>query len=88
MVQFAEFSAAEREVIAQIIDRAQKTLIGFNKQGLMMDLAATHHSCPLKLDELLAASDGDFLHDLSGIAEHLDRRTGQLQHCFVPRMAR
>ena len=41
-------------------------------------------------DALLAASDGDFVHDVSGIHAHMDRSCypGKLSDCFVPRYAR
>lgn len=54
-----------------------------------MDLAATHaNGMPLDLEKLLAFPDFDFSHDVFGIREHLDRSTGQLLHCFVPRSAK
>ncbi len=55
---------------------------------IVMDLDAAHASIGLRLPELLEASDADFSHDLSGIAHHLNRTTGQLEHCFVPRYAK
>lgn len=58
--------------------------------GLMMAVEACHeHACPLDLDAMLAvdAHVGSVLHDVAGIARHLDRRTGKLGGCFVPRFA-
>ena len=56
---------------------------------LAMDLTACHlNGCPLDLDRLLGASEADFAHDIAGIVRHLDRETGQLGDCFVPRCAR
>jgi hypothetical protein len=53
-----------------------------------MDICATHlNGCPLKLEELLAADDMNFAHDVFGIRRHIDRTTGELQDCFVPRYA-
>lgn len=53
-----------------------------------MDLSATHsNGCPLDLGRLLAAEDDDFAHDVGGIRRHLDRETGELMDCFVPRVA-
>lgn len=51
-----------------------------------MDLTAVHaNGCPLRLDGLLAAPEYDFVHDISGIRRHLNRDTGQLEDCFLPR---
>lgn len=53
-----------------------------------MDIKACHlNGCPLDLDSLYVAKDGDFGHDVFGIRAHLDRNTGQLTGCFVPRYA-
>lgn len=54
--------------------------------SLMMDVTATHaNGCPLKLAELADADDSNFAHDIGGIRRHLDRETGHLGGCFLPR---
>lgn len=54
-----------------------------------MDLTATHlNGNPLDLEKFLAAPDFDFIHDIDGIARHLDRETGKLGDCFSPRCSR
>uniref|UniRef100_A0A6M3JLK6 DUF6874 domain-containing protein n=1 Tax=viral metagenome TaxID=1070528 RepID=A0A6M3JLK6_9ZZZZ len=58
------------------------------QMDIAMDLTACHlNGCPLDLQRLLAAEDFDFSHDVVGIRNHIDRRTGTLRDCFVPRMA-
>jgi hypothetical protein len=53
-----------------------------------MDIAACHlNGTPLDLDRLLGFGDFDFVHDVFGIARYLDRTTGRLQNCFLPRSA-
>ena len=53
-----------------------------------MDISACHsNGCRLNLIELLLADDATFAHDVFGISRHLDRRTGRLTNCFVPRLA-
>jgi hypothetical protein len=53
---------------------------------IVMDLTATHsNGCPLRLAELLEATDANLLHDVAGIRRHLNRDTGQLGGCFLPR---
>jgi len=54
----------------------------------MMDLMAVHKDVGLDLEGLLRGRDQDLLHDLSGIAQHLDRQTGKLMNCFLPRHAK
>ena len=41
----------------------------------------------LRLDDLLAADDLNFLHDVAGINRHLDRDTYALLDGFFPRYA-
>jgi hypothetical protein len=75
-IAFAEMTKEEFEIIRRIVTRADA-------------LAATHvGGCPLKLSELYDADDSNFLHDIGGIMRHMDRRTGKLGDCFVPRFAK
>jgi hypothetical protein len=54
----------------------------------IMDITVTHaNGCPLNLAAFLAADDSEFVHDAFGIARHIDRKTGQLGDCFLPRFA-
>lgn len=80
------------DVIVSIAKRAvllaQENGIDYPQQMAVMDLNAVHcNACPLRLQELLAADNGNFIHDVFGIRRHLDRTTGQLRDCFVPRFA-
>lgn len=53
-----------------------------------MDICACHaNGCSLKLDKLLGADDFNFTHDVFGIRRHLNRQTGVLEDCFLPRFA-
>ena len=55
---------------------------------VMMDFTACHaNGCALKLKELLVAERFDFSHDYFGIRQHINRKTGQLEGCFLPRYA-
>ena len=79
-------------LIHQIVERAGEMAkqsgapIDFLRMN--MDLMATHaNGCPLRLSELLAAPDDQFAHDVFGIARYIDRDTGMLDDCFVPRYA-
>ena len=83
----------DHDLIASIVRRAIHFVVdngleaNFDGLSLCMDLAATHNDCPLDFQALLDAPNGDFCHDVFGIVRHLDRDTGKLTDCFVPRYA-
>lgn len=79
--------------VEKIVDRAGDLGIQQNfyidKMKLRMDLTACHnHGCPMDFPKLLAAPDFDFMHDVIGIGNHINRDTGQLMRCFLPRCAK
>ena len=87
MIDWAKGTEAEIEIATKIAKRAVK-LLGGKLNDFAMDIQACHtHGCCLKLVDLLRADDGNFLHDVVGINQHLDHDTGQLKHCFLPRYA-
>lgn len=87
-----EVSSEDRALIERITGRAVR-LFGRLKMpldglSLMMDITATHaNGCPLKLAELAEADEVNFSHDIGGIRRHIDRETGQLTGCFLPRFS-
>ncbi len=84
-IEFAIFSDDEKAAVDLIVERAKNQ--GLDGLSTHMDLAATHLTCPLKLEELAQADDFNFFHDIYGIAGCLDRITGILQMNFEPRFA-
>ena len=85
-------TAEEACTIDEIADRAfelaQSMGYTYSPMTLGMDVTACHaNGTPLNLAALLAADDGDFGHDVFGINRHIDRTTGILGDCFVPRYA-
>jgi hypothetical protein len=85
-------SRADHLLIAQIAERALPLyqIVGDEKPAMhaLMDLTACHaNGCRLRLTDLLAADEVNFAHDIFGIRRHLDRTTGKLLDCFVPRFA-
>lgn len=81
------------ELIKQIADRAvlvyAKHDVRVDPTTIVMDLMACHFSGQkLRLDDLLAADDFNFIHDVGGINKHLDRETYQLTDGFSPRYSR
>ena len=90
-VKFAA-SRFELQLIAKIAARDVQLAAGYGatykQQDAMMDIEACHsNGRPLDLQKLLAADDGTFGHDVFGIRRHLDRETGKLGGCFLPRCA-
>ncbi len=80
----------ETALIAEIAERARRDLpaLGGTKLDLVMDLTAVHaNGCRLRLQALLDAPPFDFKHDIVGIRRHIDRNTGQLLDCFLPRFS-
>lgn len=94
-LQFTQ-SGKEIGTIYKIADRALALFGADNfssaaemKLHIRMDVSACHASgCPLRLDDLLAADDFNFMHDIAGIDRHLNRETGELEGFFRPRFAR
>lgn len=85
-------SKQDHETIAKLAERAFNQAaahgIRYSRMDAMMDLTACHaNGCPLKLEEMLTADASNFAHDVFGIRRHLDRRTGKLGDCFLPRFA-
>ncbi len=89
----APFTEAEREHVqiiqrrvAQFQARHKVTLpAGRTAQDLELDLAAVHEHAPLDLEGLASAEIFALIHDVGGIAYHLNRQTGELEGHFVPR---
>ncbi len=81
--------AKQKLIISQIAQRAKQLLNVDDDVAICieMDITATHlNSCELRLKEFLQADSFNFLHDVTGIHKHLNRETGQLEHCFLPRL--
>ena len=78
----------DEKLILAICERGfEKVKAIYNEKiDMVMDITATHcNGNPLDLTKLLAADDFNFYHDIFGIAQHLDRNTGALCDCFLPR---
>ena len=78
-------------LIEKAAKRAVKLLncVQVNRLGIEMDLTATHvNGCELDLEKLLTFDDYNFAHDVVGIVKHIDRNTGELLNCFLPRCSK
>lgn len=78
----------EAQIAQRAASLAAEVGVNYPIMDASMDIDACHsNGCPLDLRALLAANDGNFGHDVFGIKENIDRKTGQLQNCFWPRYA-
>lgn len=94
MTQTISFKASktDQKLIMAIANRAvrlaSKYGITYDLMTADMDITACHaNGQPIDLERMLAADDFNFCHDAFGIRRHLNRETGQLEDCFVPRFA-
>lgn len=86
-----EATRLERFWCRKVVDRAEVEglLNGRSRFEVEMDLIATHvNGCPMDFYRMMTGDLPGFAHDIHGIAHHLDRSTGKLMDCFVPRFAR
>lgn len=89
MVKF-EATKEENLLIFKIVDRAEENgMIANGRLSLIMDLESVHcNDIPLDFGKLLVFDAFDFAHDICGIHNNIDRSTGKLDNCFVPRCAK
>lgn len=74
-------------LICKIADRVQKEVQIDDRMSLVMDIEVAHCHIPLDLQKLLDAPSFDFGHDVGGIRQNLNRETGKIDNCFLPRCA-
>lgn len=83
-----DVSPMDAWLIRKLAQRARTLGDQRDQTSIEMDLTAVHaNGCPLVLQGLLKADDFNFLHDVYGIARHLDRDSGKLTNFFLPRYA-
>ena len=89
MVDFGKItlSGDDRDLLTKIATRAA-ILTGRDRVDINMDLTVVHHYQPLRLTDLFKADDFNFLHDVGGIGQHLNRETGELEDHFLPRFTK
>ena len=85
-------SKSDQRLIQKIAYRAVDMFHAVDLQvtpaQMMMDVTAVHaNGNRLKLEDLLESDQANFAHDIGGIYRNLDRETGKLQNCFVPRFS-
>jgi hypothetical protein len=85
-----KLTTEEDRLIGQIARRACQLApaMEWDILGLEMDLGAAHLADPMDLVKLRDFDPGNLLHDISGIIAHIDRTTGKMNDCFLPRASR
>lgn len=81
---------AEFETVQRIAKRATQIawpgdLVYRAQVHWMQDVMVVHEKTPLRLKQLLSFSNENFVHDMAGIAFHLNRARGVLEDQFIPR---
>ena len=87
---FKKINLTDGGIITDIARRAygllQEAGAPRDMMSIEMDLMVVHALCgALDLKGLLDARQEEFMHDISGIAQHLNRITFAMMDCFVPR---
>ena len=85
-----DVSREDMVLIGTIVSRANEMgLARMVRISLMADLcAAKAQGCDIDFSRLLGFDDFSFTHDITGIISCMDRTTGLLTNCFVPRSRR
>lgn len=81
---------ADMALIRKIVARAVQLYADYGRRrdplDVLLDLTAVHFDIQkLRLQDLLDADPVNFMHDIAGIGQHLDRETIELQNGFTPR---
>lgn len=84
-VNWDKITDEEMEVVDKIVKRLSKLRKIPDTLNAQMDISAAHISNPLRLNDLLSANDFNFLHDVIGIMNNIDRNKGILMNGFLPR---
>lgn len=79
----------EGKIAKRAVLMAKEFDIQYDQMTAVMDIDACHsNGNPLRLAELLAADRANFAHDIFGIRQNINRKTGKLENCFVPRYSK
>ena len=80
------------DLLIKVVERAEQRAVeqgaALDRMTTIMDIEHADDQFNLDLAALLVADNFNFTHDVFGIINHIDRRTGLVGDCFVPRYAR
>ncbi len=78
------------DIYEKLCKRAENAGVKLERTTLIMDIESADRKFNLRLDELLTAKDADFMHDIAGIINNINRADGFPATdfgLFVPRFA-
>lgn len=87
MINWNSINNDDACVILQCAKRGVNMLGSISLLDLEMDITAAHIANPLRLDALLNADEFNFIHDICGIRENINRKNGEMNNCFLPRFS-
>lgn len=89
MVKF-ETTNEEFELVNKIISRAKElNIVSKDVLSDQMDIVAAHsNGTPLDFQKFLDFDEFNFMHDYFGIRNNIDRKSGELKNCFLPRCSK
>ena len=77
------------DLMCQIADRAQELGAEHNDRiTFMLDMECADKAFNMDWKGLLMADDFNFVHDVCGIQNHVDRKNKQMSNRFLPRFAK
>ena len=83
---YKEAFILQSEIGKRASELADRLGFKYKQMTAMMDIGACHsNGNPLRLADLLESDEANFAHDVFGIRANIDRTTGKLMNCFVPR---
>ena len=86
---FAETIGKEEwDVVCKVMDKASALFPNYKRITMGLDLLNAHDDVGIDFSRLLAFDNMDFIHDIMGIRNNMNRETGKLENCFLPRCAK
>ena len=85
MINWSKITKEESQIIHRVAVRAIKAIPRLKVMDIEMDISAAHIKRKLDLNKLSNFPDFDFAHDIVGISNNINRATGILENCFLPR---
>ena len=77
----------DSKLIHDIVSRAEKLTLISKPLTVDVNIAIAHCKNPLRLRDWLLTDDGNFMHDIMGICKNINRKTGEMKNCFLPRFS-
>jgi hypothetical protein len=88
MIDWNKGTKEEFTLIGNIAKKACRELPLLDRQTVEMDLYAVNQTTGLDLEKLHEEDLFHMILDIIGITENINRVTGELENCFIPRCAK